>query len=58
MVKEKGKSPIEEEADVVPEDKEQGKHEEVTRLRVVEPYRPPVPSPNVLPSSRPSLENS
>jgi len=44
---------------VAPEDKEQGIHEEDPRPRVVEPYRPVVPSPNVLqrPSLRPNLGN-
>jgi len=52
VVDERGKSPIEEEVNVVLEDKKQGKHEEVIRPRVVEP--------NVLrqPSLRPSLGNS
>jgi len=43
VVKEKDKSPIEEEVDLVPEDKEQGKHEEVTKHRMVESYQSLIP---------------
>jgi len=38
VVKGKGKSLLEEEVDEGSEDKEQCKHEEVPRRRVVEPY--------------------
>jgi len=41
----KGQITMEEEVDVVLKDKKQGKHEKVTRPRVVELYRPPVPFP-------------
>jgi len=40
VVKEKGKSLMKEEIDVVPKDKEQGSHKEVTRAWVVEPIDP------------------
>jgi len=33
------------EVDFLPEDKEQDKHGEVTKLRMVESYRPPVSFP-------------
>ena len=45
VVKEKGKSPMEEEVNLVGEEKEQGKHEEVIKHRMVEFYRPSVPLP-------------
>jgi len=44
VAEKKGKSPVEAEVDEVPKDKEQGKHEEVTRLGVVEPYQAQSPS--------------
>jgi len=60
VVKPKSKSLMEEEIDVIPEDKEQGEHEEVPRPRVVEPHDPHSLSPNVLqkPNLRSSLENT
>ena len=41
MVRDKGKPPTEDEVDLVLEDKGQDKHEEVTKPRMVESYRPP-----------------
>jgi len=60
VAKEKGETPLVDEAVEVPNDKEQGIHDEELRPRVVEPYGPLVPSPNALPrpSLRPNLENS
>jgi len=40
---EKGQTPVEDEVIKVPNDKNQGIHEEDPRPRVVEPYRPLVP---------------
>jgi len=39
---------MEEKVDMVLEDKEQGKYEEVTRPRVIEPHQPSVPFPQLL----------
>jgi len=43
LVKGKGKKILEETGVFVPKSKEQDKHEETTKLRSVEPYRPPFP---------------
>jgi len=48
VVKEKGQSPLVKEVVVILKDKEQGIHEEVSRPRVVEPYRPSIPFPHLL----------
>jgi len=48
VAKEKGQKLLEGEVVEVPNDKEQGIHEEDPRPRVVEPYQPPVPFPQRL----------
>ena len=48
MVKDKGKELMKEEVDLVPKDKGRDKHEEVTKPRMVESYRPPVLFPQRL----------
>ena len=60
MVKEKGKSLMAKEVDVVLEDKEQGKMKKSQGLRWLSPIDRWSLSPNLLqrPSLRPSLENS
>ena len=45
MAKEKGQTPLEDEVIEVPNDKEQGIHEEDPRPSVVELYQPSVPFP-------------
>jgi len=48
FLKDKGKEIVEEKGDLVPESKEQDKHEETTRPWLVEPYKPLIPFPQRL----------
>jgi len=48
VAKKKGQTSLEDEVVEVSNDKEKGIHEEDLRLRVVEPYQPPVPFPQCL----------
>ena len=56
LVKDKGKEILEEMGDLVLESGEQDKLEKTTKPRLVEPYRPPIPSLKGL--SRPNLRLS